>query len=128
MSLSHILNLVAGVLAFVGSALMSWFCLRIPGKWSVSMKLLLAIAFTDLFGAISNLMSAFDTQTQSTNAFCYIEAILRESSFILTVLWASCIAILCYKIARPNGFINQNKFFKGAILTGIVICLALLTA
>jgi len=117
------INLVATVLSLLGSLLMAFLCTRVPDPKPVSLKLVLAIAISDFCYSIANFLSVFENHVEGP--LCKTEAFIRGFFFLLSVFWATCTAILCYKTSTPEKRFDQNLFFKYACYTGISICLIL---
>jgi len=124
------LNGIAASLSFFGSFFMCYFCLRIRPR-TVSLKFILSIAIADVFFSIANLMSEFEyPSSNGVNLFCGIEAFIRAGSYVLSVFFASCIAVLCYKTSALTIKFDQETCFRSALYIGgiIVLILAILPA
>jgi len=118
-SFLHNVNYVAAVLSFFGSLWMAYFCLKNPAPRPVSLHILLAIAISDLVYSICNIMSEYEGPT--TDTYCKVEGMVRHFSFVSTVYWTSCTAILCYKTSTYANSFNQMGFFRKAIYLNIFI-------
>jgi len=106
------LNIVVTSLSLLSSFTMSLFCFKSPVRHTVCLKLILGIALADFFYSISNVFSFFDN---STEAICVIESILRLCSYQFSLIFATSIAILCYKASTPHFIFDQRGFFKAII-------------
>ena len=90
----YTIDLIACFLSAIGSAIMTYFCLRIPTEIRTSsIKYLAAVAISDFFYSIGNLMSAFN---QPNDTYCEIEGFFRHSSLVFSSLFAACIAVVSY--------------------------------
>ena len=116
------LNLVSTILSLFGSSIMIYACLKTYKIRSISFKFLLAIAISDFVYAIANLFSAFEKD--SNDVLCHIEAFIRQFSFVLSVYFVTCTAVLCYRSVTSPGY-NQKKFFNRSLLIGCLYCLFL---
>ena len=114
------INLVATGLSLVASLLMIYACLRSGKIRIVSFKLLLAIVLSDLGFSLSNLLSAFETQ--SNGVLCHIEAFLRQFTYLLSMYFVTVTSILCYKCTTHPNF-DQNRFFLRVVAFGCLSCL-----
>jgi len=66
-------------------------------------------------------MSAFENQDMTP--LCYIEAFIRQCAWVLSIFFATCLAILCYKASSKFRFgFNQGAFFKKCLVFGFLIC------
>ena len=125
-SLLKTLNFIAVGLSFIGSTYMIYSCATTKSSMSASTKFILAIAITDFFYTISNLMSGLQEQaSEPVLPFCRLEAILRFTSFKLTLLFATCIAISCYKGTKYGKRFDPDQFFRSSMVAGVVILLYL---
>jgi len=123
-SLDHVdllykLNLVSTGLSLAGSTTMISLCFKTKNK-TVAWKLIIAIALSDFFYSISNLMSVFEND--DNGLFCHTEAFIRKFSYIYSIFWVTCTAILCYKTSKLFNYFDQQKFFNRAAVTGFLIC------
>jgi len=114
-------NNIATALSFAGSIFMIYHCLKTSAPRSVTMKLILSIAIADFLYSISNLMSAFQGPSGVT-PFCYLEAGIRAFTYVLSIFFASCLGILCYKTVVKGMDFNQELFFKRSLYVGVVYC------
>jgi len=125
-SLLKTLNFIAVGLSFLGSGYMIYSCVTPKGSMSASTKFILAIAITDFFYTISNLMSGLQEKaSESVQPLCQWEAVLRFLSFKLTLLFASCIAISCYKGTKLGKRFDQDRFFKNSLIAGVFVAIYL---
>ena len=115
-----VLDLAISFISFIASLLMCIYCIRTMSTKSASLKLILAIAISDFVFSISNIMSAFE-DSQKMTTLCYIEAVLRVSSFILSIFFTTCIGILCYQACSFSNTFNQRTFFKAALAIAFTI-------
>jgi len=120
------INLFASSLSLCGSLCMTYFACRMPSPKTVSLKFIIGIALADIAYSIVNLMSSFERE--SMNGLCYAESVLRIWAKESSLFFAACLAILCYKTSRYSRKFNQDRFFKGALVFGAVICTLLTSA
>jgi len=124
--LLYSINCITTGLSLIGCIATCIFYFRARFSSNISLRFVLAITLADLFYSISNLMSAFEGQTM--NNLCYIEAFIRQCSWILSVFFATCLSILCCKASSKNKHnFNQGAFFKKSLVIGFLIC-AILTS
>jgi len=119
------LNLVTTTLSLGGSIFISYYCFKAPSPRSAALKLLLGIGISDFFYSISNLLSAF--QNEENGPLCHIEAFIRQFSFILSIFWATCIAILCYQTTKTEKLFNQERFFRRMSYIGFALSIGYTT-
>jgi len=119
------LDLTMTFLSLAGSVLMLYFCLRMPSPRTLSVKLILTISIADFFYTIGNVLSNFERE--STRTLCAVEAIMRQSSFILSIFFSTCTAIASYKASSPTKNFNQTKFFFTTVIIGPIICIFMST-
>jgi len=110
------INGIATILSLLGSLYMVYSCIRTPAPRSVALKLILALALSDLIYSISNVMSQFDEDI--VDLFCIAEAILRMNGYLLSIYFTTTIAMLCYQTSKHGLSFNQEKFFRSAIIFG----------
>jgi len=120
------LDIVATTLSFFGSLWMIFCCLRAPSPKSLSLKLIAVIGIADFLYSIANLMSNFQTPEQSLEPdeldLCAIEALLRQSSYTLSIFFSTCIAVASYYSVNLTKRFNKTLFFLIALLLGIAVC------
>jgi len=116
----YTLDLIATVLSFFGSIFMCYLCLRVPSPKTISIKFIFAIAVSDLFYTIANIMSFFEKVNQ-TILLCVAEANIRQSSFVLSIFFATCTAIVSYKAAVPHSTFNRGRFFKLSVIVAPLV-------
>ena len=117
-------NNIATALSFGGSIFMIYHCLRTPQPRTVTVTLILSIGVADFLYSISNLMSAFQDAGPKVSPLCYAEAALRAFSYVLSIFFASCLGILCYKTVVKGLDFNQDAFFKRSLIVGVIYCTA----
>lgn len=115
-------NNIATYLSFSGSIFMMYHCLRTPAPRSVSVKLILYIATADFIYSVANLMSAYEDLGPKVSTFCYIEAFLRAFSHVMSIFFATCLAIVCYKTLAKGMRFDQELFFKRFTWLGVIFC------
>ena len=121
-----VINLVAAFLSLAGSTWMTFFCSMKPQPWTISMKLILFIAISDIVYSIANIMSAFQDADPSVSSLCFIEGVLRSCSFVLTLLFATCLGVVCCKSSNFNNHWSHNdqdKFLMKILIFGAITCL-----
>jgi len=111
------INGFATILSLFGSLFMVWSCLKTPAPRSVSLKLILALALSDLIYSVSNIMSQFD-DVDSVDLFCIIESVFRMNGYLLSIYFTTTIAVLCYKTSKYGIAFNQERFFRIAVVIG----------
>jgi len=117
----YVTDLVISSLSLLGSLLLIYFCLRAPSPWSTSIKFILAIAISDLLFSVANLMSAFEKGNE-IGLMCKIEAMVRQSSWFLTIYFGACVAVF-----TANSYIfvknfDRQGFFLKSVLIGLAVC------
>jgi len=117
------INGFATLLSLLGSLYMVCCCMRTPSPKSASIKLILALAWSDLFYSIANIMSQLETDGP-VNLFCKIEGTLRAVSYIPSLFFTTCIAVLCYKTTRYGKNFKQERFFRITVSLISVFCLS----
>jgi len=120
-ALLYPLDIVATTLSLFGSLFMCYLYIRAPKPRTVPLKFIMAISLADLLYSISNVMSNFEGI--ETVRLCHIEATIRNSSFILSIFFSACVAIVSYKSFLPQRHFNKRRFFLRAILLGPLVCI-----
>ena len=116
------IDIIATLLSLFGSLWMLMSGLKIRPPRSLSLKLILSIAFSDFMYSIANLMSNFEHKTG--HVLCETEAIIRQCSFFLSIYFSTCTAIASYYAAFPRRRINKSRsFFFLAVVFGILSCI-----
>ena len=120
----YIVNEVVSLFSLLGSFLMAFFIIRNKEK-TIILYFILAIAVSDFFYSISNLLSILETKTSSH--LCHLEAFTRQFFFALSIMMTSSISILCYRLIIQNKSAKQYSFFWVVMLISIIFsaCLAL---
>jgi hypothetical protein len=122
----YISNIVATGLSVLGSIWMTCAYFNAPSPRTTALKLILGIAFADLFYSVANIISAIP-KTEDVNTYCQVEGFLREFSAFMSIFLATSTAILCYKeshgrlnMNRSSKFFSQTRFlFKSFGICGI---------
>ena len=114
------INLASSSLSLIASSLMTYHGLKTKNK-SITLKLILAIAISDLIYSITNILTAFENE--ENNEICHLDAFLRQFSVTSSIFWVTCTAIICYKSSKPSLSFNQNRFFTRAIFIGASVSL-----
>lgn len=117
-------NAIATGLSIIGSLWMSYWCLKSSPRKSVTPKLILGIALSDFFYAVSNVMTPFDEDFSGVQ-FCVVEGFLRQTGRMLTASFAACTAALCYKSSLITQPFDQERFYKATYLICISLSLVL---
>ncbi len=116
------IDLVATLLSLCGSLWMIVSGLKIRPPRSLSLKLILSIAFSDFMYSVANLLSNFENKTGKE--WCHAEAVLRQCSFFLSIYFSTCTAIASYYAAFPRRRINKSRsFYFIAVVFGILSCI-----
>jgi len=110
-----ILDFVVSALSLLGGLVMAYFCFKTPVPRSTSVKFMIAIGLSDAVFSVSNLMSAFETK--DSHGLCATEAIIKEISFLLTIIFSTCTAIVAAKASQPSSF-NSKLFFARTLIFG----------
>ena len=117
-------NIIVTIISLVSSFLMLWSCFKTQDIKSVSLKLIISIALSDTLYSISNFMSEFEKESvYGVDDLCTAEAFIRQFSFLNSLFWTTCTAILCYKASNLDFRFNQASFFRKAVLIGVSLCL-----
>jgi len=111
----YTLDLIVSSLSLLGGLVMAYFCYKTPAPRSTSVKFMTAIALSDVFLAISNIMSAFESVNNP--GFCTTEAIIKQASFLLTIIFSTGTAIVAAKASQPSDF-NPKLFFARTFFFG----------
>lgn len=114
-SFLYSLDLFATIISLIGSLFMCYLCMKVPSPKTISVKFIFAIAIADLFYTIANIMSNFE-KLGRTILLCVAEANIRQSSFVLSIFFATCTAIVSYKAALPHSTFNRGRFFKLSVI------------
>jgi len=110
-------------LSIIGSLWMCYICSRVPGSKTVTLKLICAIAISDFFYSVANYFSRFVARDMPMKI--KMEATIRHSSFLLSILFSACIATVTYKSSVPFGGFNQRQFYRRVIIIGPLICICM---
>ena len=119
-SVLYVINCIASTLSFTGSLLMAYFCYKAPAPRHVSLKFVLAIAIADFFYSVANIMSAFEDK-ESVTPLCYVEGVVRVTSFMMTLYFTTCLAITCCRTSHLQKKRNHEIFFRKCVLLGAII-------
>ena len=119
-TLLQILNLIATILSFIRTIVMSYYCI-INLSTNSSIKLILALALSDFFYTVSNVMMPFDIDDGSTE--CVIEGLIRDFFFKFSMCLAVAIAIFHYKIITAKTPFDKTPFIVKSILASLLISL-----
>jgi len=114
---------VTTALSIMGSLWMCYICFRVPGTKTITLKLICAIAISDFFFSVANAFSGYVTRDMTFRI--KLEATIRHSSFLLSILFSACIATVTYKSAVPFGGFNQKQFYRRVIIIGPLICVCM---
>ena len=121
-SLLRNVNNIATGLSFIGSIFIMYQCLRTPSPRSVTTKLILSIGIADFIYSIANLMSSYEDLGPTVSTLCSAEATLRSFSFLLSIFFASCLGIICYKTLSRGPNFEQERFFERSLYVGVLYC------
>jgi len=99
---------------------MTYHCFNTKNK-TIALKLIFAVALSDFFYSISNILTAFENE--ENNTICQVDAFLRQVSVCASIFWVTCTAIICYKSSTSWRLFNQNRFFKQALVIGTFLCI-----
>lgn len=87
------------------------FFMRTPSPRPVTLKLILCLTAADFFFSAVNVMTVFDT---SEGVLCSLEGLIRETSLIYSMFYASSIAILTYKSFVHGKNFNTEAYYKNS--------------
>jgi len=121
-------NGFATVLSLIGSLYMVCCSMKIPSPRTASFKLIIALAWSDLIYSIANIMSQFQGSRPEVSLFCKIEGALRAVSYIPSLFFTTCIAIICYKTTRYGKNFKEDRFFIITSSLISVFCLSVVLA
>jgi len=123
--ITHLLGCIIVPLSFLGCLWTCYFCLK-RRIMNTFLKYILGLTLANLFYTVANIMSLF--RTGDLDSRCKIEGVIRESSWILSLIFASCIAILCYKSSACDGSsFNHSRFFRASLTVGFLVCSVLVS-
>lgn len=119
----QILGLIIVPLSLLGCLWTCYFCLK-KRIMNAFLKYILGLTIANLFYTIANIMSLFKGQgTQEVDYKCITQSIIRESSWLMSSLFACCIAILCFKSsAGETSSFYRRLFFRASLAIGFLIC------
>ena len=118
-----VLNIIATTLSLIGSLWMILVCIGGRAKFTIALAFILAIGFSDFFYSISNIMAAFGTQQEDT--LCRTEGVIRETFLFLSLYFATCTAILCYRDTKYGPSFHPRIFFAKTMAIGIALALCI---
>jgi len=118
-ALLYNLNLATSALSTIGSLSMAYFCYQSMRTNSVALKFIFAIAVSDFFYTTSNVMAAFEDDTNGI--LCHTEAFVRQLFYQLCIYLTAGTSLLCYKTVALGKSFNQNLFLKSTILLATCI-------
>jgi len=114
------LDILVTFLSTLGSIWMILSCIRRLSEPNLSIKLVLAIAISDLIFSICNILSNFERKGE-TNRLCFLEAMLRETSFLFAMLFTALAAMAPHLVKLSHSRFNRNIFLALALVAGLVI-------
>jgi len=118
-----VLDIIVSVLSLLGSIILFFFCIRLRSPKTLSVKFITALALSDVFYSTANILSNFLNMTTAEELFCQIQGSMRYCSFILSIYFSACTAIVSY---QPSSFLNRTNssiFVTLAASTGLLIFL-----
>jgi len=128
MTLVHRVNYTVSILSFFGSLWMAYFCIKSASPRSLSLNILLAIAISDFAYSVANIMSEYENyqDPNTVSAFCKFEGIIRHCSYVSSIYWTTCTAILCYRSSAYAKTFNQSTFFRKALFGNLLVILTII--
>jgi len=120
------INTIVTILSITGSLWATYYSSKTLSAANVSVKFIFAITISDFLFSIANLMSIFEDKTLNT-PFCHVEAVIRQSSWILSLFFSTALAVFCYKSCNKGYSFDQSQFFKQSLMLGGLLCLIMTT-
>jgi len=114
-------------LSLLGAVWSGYYFVKIGGFRNTSLKLIMLVILSDLVYAISNIMAIFDGSGPDLKPICYIDAFTRTCAYTLTLFFATCLAIFCYKSVKNENF-DADRYLRKCVIIGIVLCIWLTAA
>ena len=117
------LDFIATIFSLFGSITMIFSCFQTPSPKSLSLKFITTIGFANFLYSISNILSNFEENGQSSEFdLCSFEAILRQFSYTLLIFLSTCVAVATSSSIRSiNQFNKKTLFFYSSVVIGLVI-------
>jgi len=115
-------NTIATILSVFGSLWASYYSARTLSASNTSIKFIFVITLSDLLFSIANLMSIFEPEIENS-VLCHIEAIIRQSSWKISLFFSSALAVFCYKSCSGGYDFNQGRFFNACLIIAFSLCL-----
>ena len=122
------LNGFATTLSLLGSLYMVCCSMKIPSPKTASIKLIVALAWSDLIYSVANVMSQFQGERPGVSLFCKIEGAIRAISYIPSLFFTTCIAVICYKTTRYGKNFKEERFFYLTFSLILIFCLSVVSA
>jgi len=114
------------LLSLISTLWLIYICFKIPSPKTITLKFICAIAISDFFYSIANALSGL--QQRDTYLLIKIEATLRQSSFLLGVFFATCIATITYKSTISDRRFRQTWFYNATIVIAPIFCVGITIA
>jgi len=114
------LDWTMSILSMLGSIILFIVCIRLPSK-TISVKFIIALALADAFYSGANIMSNFLHMRMSEAVLCHIQGLTRYCSFILSIYFSACTAIVSYQPAAFLNRTNPNRFVACIASVGLLI-------
>ena len=114
------LDWTVSIISLLGSLILFFICVRLPSK-TLSVKFIIALALADVFFSAANIMSNFLHMRISEAFLCKAQGLTRYCSFILSIYFSACTAIVSY---QPSAFLNRtnpNRFVAFVASIGLLI-------
>ena len=121
--------MICTIFSILGSIYIIKFCSKASSQENTAVKFILAMALADLVFSATNILSAFQPAVVGPcqTSLCTTEAVIRQISYMYTILFSACSAILASKAATPMRSFNPHLLFRSSIiiggLIGLILCL-----
>ncbi|RZK13863.1 MAG: hypothetical protein EOO43_17235 [Flavobacterium sp.] len=123
-----IINCVGTGLSIIGTIWSGHYFIKIGGYRNTSLMLIMLIMLSDFFYAVSNILTIFDGPAPERRAICYADAFIRTWSYTLTLFFATCLSIFCYKSVNNAGKFDDKRFLRNCVIIGVIFCIWLTVA
>jgi len=123
-----ITNCIGTSLSLFGTIWNCYYFIKIGGYKNTSLRLIMLIILSDFFYAVANIMTIFDGPAPTLKPICYADAFIRTWSYTLTLFFAMCLSLFCYKSVKNAGRFNDTSFLTKCIVIGVLLCIWLTIA
>ncbi len=121
------IDMLCTIFSILGSIYIIKFCSKSSHQENPAVKFIFAMALSDLIFSATNILSAFQPAVTGPcqTKLCTTEAVIRQISYMYTILFAACSAILASKAATPMRSFNPHLLFRLSLIIGAFIGLVL---